>query len=333
MKAMVLKASGPIEKSPLVLMDLPDPVPGEKEVRVKVACCGVCRTDLHILEGDITPPKFPLVLGHQIVGVVDMVGQGCTRLKPGMRIGGAWLRHTDGTCRFCTTGRENLCVGSKYTGFDADGGYAELAIIPEDFAYDLPQQYDDVSAAPLLCAGIIGYRALNRANPRPGGTLGIFGFGSSAHIVMPIARHRGCEIYVVSRGQAHQKQAMEMGATWCGPDASKIPRPLYAAICFAPAGSVVPQALAAMDRGAVLSLAGIHMSPIPQLDYDKYLFGERDIHSVMSNTREDGHRLLAEAAQAGVRPHTAVYPLRQANQALADMKAGKIDGTGVLVMK
>jgi propanol-preferring alcohol dehydrogenase len=333
MKAMVLRATAPVEKSPLVYMDLPDPVPGEKEVRINVACCGVCRTDLHIMEGDLALPKLPLVLGHQIVGVVDQLGPGCARLKVGMRIGGAWLRHTDGVCRFCTTGRENLCVQSRYTGFHADGGYAELAVVPEDFAYELPAQYDDISVSPLLCAGIIGYRALRRANPRRGGTLGIFGYGSSAHIVMPIAAQRGCEIYVVSRGEAHQKQAREMGAAWCGDDAGKIPRPLDAAICFAPAGAVVPEALAAMDRGAVLSLAGIHMTPIPQLDYDKYLFGERDIHSVMANTREDGRQLLAEAVEIRIQPRTVVYPLRKANEALADLKAGKIDGTGVLVMK
>ncbi len=295
-------------------------------------CCAVCRTDLHIVEGDIHPPSLPIVPGHQIVGTVDTLGPGCKHLKRGMRVGAAWLRHTCGTCRFCTTQRENLCPFSQYTGFHANGGYAQYAIVPEDFAYELPSGYDDIAVSPLLCAGIIGYRSLKRCNLRPGGKLGLFGFGSSAHIIMQIALHRGHEVYVVSRSENHQRLASSMGATWCGGDASKLPTPLEAVIMFAPSGPLVLPGLQALDSGGVMALAGIHMSPIPVLDYDKYLFRERDIHPVTANTREDGRELLAEAAAAGVRPHTSTYSLKNANRALQDMKADRMNGTGVLAI-
>jgi propanol-preferring alcohol dehydrogenase len=332
MQAMLLHRAAPIETSPLKWSELPDPVPGPGEVRMAVRCCAVCRTDLHVCEGDIHPPNFPIVPGHQIVGLVDQLGENCRRLKIGQRIGVAWLRHTCGQCRFCKSNRENLCPYSKYTGFHANGGYAQFAIVPEDFAYELPEEFDDVTISPLLCAGIIGYRSFKRCNLRPGSKLGIFGFGSSAHIIIQIARHLGHEIYVVSRSENHQQLAKELGATWAGADSKDLPAPLDAVIVFAPSGKLVPPALAALDSGGVVALAGIHMSPIPELDYDRYLYRERDIHPVMSNTRADGRELLAESVAAHVHPHTKTYPLRDANRALQDLKSDKIDGSAVLII-
>jgi propanol-preferring alcohol dehydrogenase len=330
MRAMVLHEAGAIASAPLKLEEIEEPAPSSGEVRVRVGVCAVCRTDLHIVEGDISPPRMPIVPGHQIVGIVDRVGANCRRVKMGQRIGVAWLRHACGVCRFCTTGRENLCDFSQYTGFHANGGYAEYATVPEDFAYELPEGFDDVAVSPLLCAGIIGYRALKRCEPRPKDKIGMFGFGSSAHILLQIARFRGYEVYVVSRSEIHQRLAEEIGATWCGGKVSELPVKLNSAIVFAPAGGVVLEALSAIDKGGIVSLAGIHMSPIPELDYDKYLYGERDIHPVMANTREDGRELLAEAKAAGVRAHTTVYELKDANRALADLKEDKMAGTGVL---
>jgi len=331
MRAMLLRKQAPIEDSPLQPAELDDPLPAPNELRVRITCCAVCRTDLHIIEGDLPPAKLPLIPGHQIVGIVDSLGPGCKTHKLGSRVGIAWLRHTDGTCRFCTSARENLCPQSKYTGYDADGGYADLAIVPEDFAYTLPDSFSDIQVSPLLCAGIIGYRALLRSNLPPDGKLAIFGFGSSAHIVIQIAIHRGHPVYVVSRNPNHQALARSLGAAWADSDPAKIPHKVQSAIVFAPAGSVVPPALDCLDRGGTVSLAGIHMSPIPPLDYDKYLFYERDIHPVTANTRSDARDLLQAAAQAHVKTHTVTYPLSQANQALRDLKEGRIDGTAVLI--
>jgi propanol-preferring alcohol dehydrogenase len=331
MQAMVLEEGGPIESSPLKLRDLPDPVPGRGEVRLRVSCCAFCRTDLHGIEGDLPPAQRPVIPGHQIVGEIDQVGPGCTHLREGQHVGVAWLRHTCGHCRFCTSGRENLCPESQYTGYHADGGYAQYAVAPEAFAYEIPRRFADARAAPLLCAGIIGYRALLRSGVRDGERLAIFGFGSSAHVVIQLARRRGCEVYVVSRTPAHQEFARELGAAWAGSDPAKMPAKAQAAIVFAPAGEVVPPALACLDRGGAVALAGIHMTPIPAIDYDTHLFQERDIHPVTANTREDGRRLIAEAVAADLRPHVRIYPLEQANVALADLKHGKIDGTGVLI--
>ena len=314
---MVLEQSGPIESSPLALRDVPVPTPGQREVRIRISCCAICRTDLHIIEGDLAPAKRPIIPGHQIVGIVDQLGPACSHLREGERVGVAWLRHTCGQCRFCTSGRENLCPRSQYTGYHADGGFAEHAIVPEDFAYSIPPRFDDVHASPLLCAGIIGYRALLRSNVRVGETLAIFGFGSSAHIVLQIARRRGCEVYVVSRGASHRALAEELGAAWVGEDAAKMPAKPQAAIVFAPAGEVVPAALSCVDRGAAVAIAGIHMTPIPQLDYDAHLFQERDIHPVTANTRDDARNLLRESADANVLPHVRTYPLERANEALA----------------
>jgi propanol-preferring alcohol dehydrogenase len=332
MRAMQLQHVAPIESSPLREVELPDPKPGPGDVRLRVKCCAICRTDLHVIEGDLPTAKLPVIPGHQVVGIVDALGPGCTRFKLGDRAGIAWLRHTDGICKYCKSSRENLCPHSLYTGYHADGGYAQFAIVPENFAYAIPDVFTDVEAAPLLCAGIIGYRAMLRSEIRPGGKLALYGFGSSAHVVLQLARHRGCEVYVVTRGENHRQFALELGAKWAGDDAVGMPVKADAAILFAPAGTLVPPALAALDRGGVLALAGIHMSPIPPLDYDTYLFQERDIHPVTANTRADGRELLAEAAQVSVRPHVVTYPLSEANRALQDMKADRIDGTGVLMV-
>jgi propanol-preferring alcohol dehydrogenase len=332
MKAMVLEANAPIESAPLKMTDLEVPTPAEGQVRLKVRCCAICRTDLHVIEGDLPPRKLPLVPGHQIVGVVDCLGAGCRHLVVGQRVGAAWLRHTCGGCRFCKTGRENLCEDPQFTGYHADGGYAEYALVPEDFAYALPAAFEDVQAAPLLCAGIVGYRALKRARLPDGGSLAMYGFGSSAHVIIQIALHRGCRVYVVTRDPRHRRLAEQMGAAWAGSSAAELPVKVDSAILFAPAGELVPQALAKLEKGGTLALAGIHMTPIPPMDYHENLFYERDVRSVTANTRQDGRELLELAAAIPIRPHTTTYRLDQANQALADLKADRISGTGVLVV-
>lgn len=330
MQAMVLDESAPIENSPLRMKELPDPRPGPGEVRLSVRCCAICRTDLHVIEGELPREKRPIIPGHQIVGVVDAVGSGCRRLQVGQRVGVAWLRHTCGECGFCRTERENLCEFSRCTGYHADGGYAEYAVASEEYVYEIPSVFSDFEAAPLLCAGIIGYRALKRSNLPPGGTLGLYGFGSSAHVVIQIARHRGCGVYVVTRGEGHRELARRMGAVWVGEDAAEMPVQVDSAILFAPAGELVPPALAALRKGGTLALAGIYMTAIPSLNYEKHVFYERTIASVTANTRSDGRELLAEAAEIPIRPHVMCYDLPDANRALQDLKADRINGTGVL---
>lgn len=341
MKAMLLRQIAPIDSSPLELTDLPTPEPGPGEVRIRVLCCAVCRTDLHVIEGDLPQQKMPIIPGHQIVGIIDKLGpplaasqpeSGDLHLQLGQRVGVAWLRHTCGDCGFCANGQENLCESARFTGYHADGGYAEYAVAPAEFIYPLPDAFSDLQAAPLLCSGIIGYRALRRCNLRPGGKLALYGFGSSAHVVMQIARHRGCQVYVVTRGENHRELARQMGAVWVGEDANQMPVKADSAIMFAPAGELVLPALESLEKGGTLSLAGIYMTPIPQMDYMRYVFYERDIHSVTCNTREDGRELLAEAAAIPIRPHTTVYPLADANRALQDLKNDRISGTGVLVV-
>jgi propanol-preferring alcohol dehydrogenase len=302
-------------------------------LRLRVRCCGICRTDLHVIEGELPRHTLPIVPGHQVVGIVEKRGRGCTRFFEGDHAGIAWLRHTCGVCRYCQGGHENLCESSRYTGYHTDGGYAQFAVVPEDFAYAVPDGFSDIEAAPLLCAGIIGYRALRRCNLPPGGTLALYGFGSSAHVVFQIAKHRGCAVYVVSRGERHLQLAREMGADWAGATPDGMPGKADSAIIFAPAGELVPPALEHLDKGGTLALAGIYMTDIPSMDYERHVFYERDVHSVTSNTREDGRRLLAEAAAIPVRPHTTTYPLAEANRALQDLKADRINGSGVLVIE
>jgi propanol-preferring alcohol dehydrogenase len=332
MRAMVLSENSDIHSSPLQMTEYPDPVPAVGEVGVRVRCCGICRTDLHVIEGELPPAKKPLIPGHQIVGVVETLGAGCNRLRIGQRVGVAWLRQTCGACKFCRTGRENLCDAARFTGYHADGGYAALAVVREDFAYEIPDSFDDAQAAPLLCAGIIGFRALQRSDLPRNGRLGIYGFGSSAHIVLQIAQYRGCEVFVMTRGERHRQLAREMGATWVGQTAADMPVKVDSAIIFAPAGELVPHALESLEKGGTLALAGIYMTAIPSLDYAKTIFYERNIRSVTANTREDGRNLFAEAAAAHVQPHVTCYPLAEANAALQDLKDDRINGTGVLMV-
>jgi propanol-preferring alcohol dehydrogenase len=330
---MVLDRIAAIDTSPLKWREVPDPEPGPGEVRVNVSCCAICRTDLHVIEGDLPREKLPIIPGHQIVGVVDRLGDGCRRLKIGQRVGIAWLRHTCGTCTYCRADRENLCDSPRFTGYHADGGFAELAVVPEEFAYELPDAFSDAEATPLLCAGIIGFRALKRSRLPAGGRLAIYGFGSSAHIVIQIAKHRGCDVYVVTRGEKHRQLAREMGAVWVGDDANEMPARVDSAIIFAPAGELVPAALSKLDKGGTLALAGIYMSDVPPLDYERHLFYERNISSVTANTRADGRELLAEASEIPIRPHVTCYPLQDANRALQQLKHDDISGTGVLIIR
>jgi propanol-preferring alcohol dehydrogenase len=297
-----------------------------------VSVCGVCRTDIHIVEGDLALHRNPIIPGHQIVGRIDQIGEGVNQSRLGLRIGIAWLQHVDGTCQFCRRGRENLCPSSRYTGYDADGGYAEYAIVPEDFAYELPESFDDEHISPLLCGGLIGYRALQRTVMPAGGRLLLVGFGSSAHLVIQLALHRGYEVFVVTRSQHHLRQALALGASWAGDDFARLPEKADGAVLFAPSGKLVPPTLEALDRGGVCSVAGIHLSDIPSIDYERHLYQERELRSVTANTREDARALLAEAAQAGVKPQTTSYPLEDANRALLDMKNSRIDGTPVLMV-
>jgi alcohol dehydrogenase, propanol-preferring len=328
---MVLTGQAPVATRPLALQDLPEGIPGRAEILVRVAACGVCRTDLHVIEGDLPPRLLPLVPGHQAVGRVVACGPGASRFRPGDRVGIAWLRETCGSCSYCRAGRENLCGASRYTGWDAHGGYADSAIVREAFAYPIPASFSDAEAAPLLCAGIIGYRALRRSRVEPGQRLGLYGFGSSAHIVAQIAQHRGCEVYVATRDAAHRRLAEDLGAVWTGDTLDTPPVPLDGAIVFAPAGEIVPPALRALGRGGTLALAGIHMSDLPPMGYDACLFHEKTLTSVESNTRADGEELLREAAAIPLVPRVTTFGLTEANEALLALARDGIRGTAVLV--
>jgi len=330
MLAWAVAEPRPITEAPLRRVDRPVPEPADGEVLVRVRVCGVCRTDLHLAEGDVPPRRPGVVPGHEVVGSVERVGAGVTRFDVGDRVGIAWLRHTCGECRWCRAGRENLCPASRYTGWDADGGYAEYATVPAAYAYRIPERFDDVRAAPLLCAGIIGYRALRRAQPPPGGRLGIYGFGGSAHITAQVAVAQGAEVHVLTRGTEAQRLALSLGAASAGGAYDRPPAPLDSAIVFAPAGELVPVALEALGRGGTLALAGIHVSDVPSLDYRRHLFDEKTLTSVTSNTRRDGEELLRLADRLGVRVEATPYPFEDADRALADLAAGKVRGAGVL---
>jgi propanol-preferring alcohol dehydrogenase len=331
MKAWVVEAPGPIATGPLVAVDRPIPEPGPGEIRVRVAACGVCRTDLHLAEGDLAPHRPSTVPGHEVVGTVDALGAGTNRFQMGQRAGIAWLRHTCGRCRWCRRGRENLCVDPRFTGWDADGGYAQWAVVDEAYAYELPDEFDDVHAAPLLCAGIIGYRALRRAELPPGGRLGIYGFGASAHLAAQVALAQGATVHVLTRSAAARRHALDLGAHSAGPADAAPPEPLDAAILFAPAGNLVPPALAALDRGGTLAVAGIHLSDVPPLDYQRHLFQERQLGSVTANTRADGEEFLTLAARLGLRVTVTPYALDAADRALADLANDRVTGAAVLV--
>ncbi|HEY8923211.1 MAG TPA: zinc-dependent alcohol dehydrogenase family protein [Polyangia bacterium] len=351
MRAAVLRAPGPVDTRPLSLETRPDPVPGPGEVLLRLRACGVCRTDLHVTEGELPVRRPTVIPGHQAVGEIVALGPpsadageaapsdvlatppaAAAPLAIGQRVGAAWLRRTCGVCRFCRRGRENLCETPRFSGWTDDGGFAELMVAPADFVYPVPAGFSDVEAAPLLCAGIIGYRALSLTGIADwsGARLGIYGFGAAGHVAIQLARGRGAEVYVATRDHArHQALAAELGATWVGGTFDRPPVPLDAAIVFAPAGEIVPAALAAVDRGGQVVLGGIHMSPTPPLLYE-LLYQERVVRSVANNTRADGHAFLAEAARLPVRTHTQVFPLDQANEALQALKYDAIRGAAVL---
>lgn len=332
MRAMVLDQTNDVTTGPLRLEDRPVPVPTPDQVLIKIHVCGLCRTDLHVVEGELPDISFPLIPGHQAIGTVMQAGSAVSDVKEGDRVGIAWLQGTCGQCEFCTTGRENLCLKATFTGYQVDGGYAEYATVPARFAYPIPSIFSDEEAAPLLCAGIIGYRALRLSGIKPGQRLGLYGFGASAHIAIQIARHWGCQVYVSSLKPTHQALARQLGAVWVGGATEMPPDKLHGSIIFAPAGELVPPAMRALDRGGTLALAGIHMSPIPALDYDRDVFGERVIRSVTANIRQDGLDLLREAAAIPITPHTIRFPLEQANRALQELKAGSFQGAAVLTI-
>ncbi|MFF4906473.1 zinc-binding alcohol dehydrogenase family protein [Streptomyces sp. NPDC001260] len=332
MRAWSVAVPGPVEaEGGLRLVEKPVPEPGDDELLVHVRACGVCRTDLHVAEGDLPVRRPGVTPGHEVVGVVAGRGAGAEGFEIGDRVGVAWLRRTDGTCAYCSRGDENLCPASRYTGWDADGGYAEYTTVPAAFAHRLPAALADATAAPLLCAGIIGYRALRRAALPPGGRLGLYGFGGSAHLCAQVALAEGATVHVLTRGAAARRLALDLGATSARDAYDMPPEPLDSAILFAPVGDLVPVALRALDRGGTLAVAGIHLSDIPSLRYETELFYEKQIRSVTSNTRGDAREFLALAARHGVHATTHTYPLSRADEALRDLKAGRFDGAAVLV--
>jgi alcohol dehydrogenase, propanol-preferring len=331
MRALALAAPASIETAPLRLDSRPAPAPGPDELLVRVSACGVCRTDLHIVEGDLPLVRSPLVPGHQVVGRVEKTGASARRFQPGDRVGIAWLRRTCGICAACRRARENLCESAEFTGYHADGGFADYAVAPEAFAYAIPSLFADAEAAPLLCAGIIGYRALKLSEVPPGGRLGIYGFGASAHVTLQVARARGCEVFVCTREPSHRELARRLGASWVGDIGDAMPAKAHGTILFAPAGELVPVALRNLGRGGTLALAGIYMTSVPALDYERDLFYERSVRSVTASTRADGDELLAEAARIPIRPATTTFPLADANRALALLKRGGFAGAGVLL--
>jgi len=331
MQAWVVDRPGPIDSGPLARLEREIPEPGPRQVRLRVSVCGVCRTDLHLAEGDLTPKHARVVPGHEVVGLVDRVGPECSRLHSGDRVGVPWLAHTCGACRFCLSGRENLCLAPLFTGWDLDGGYAEYTVVDEAYAYRLPAGFSDEEAAPLLCAGIIGYRALRRSNLPAGGRLGIYGFGGSAHLTAQIAMAEGARVHVLTRSAEAQALARELGAASVGGADAPPPEPLDSAILFAPVGTLVLPALAALDRGGTLAIAGIHLSDIPTLNYQDHLFEERTLQSVTANTRQDGEEFLARAAQIPVQVTTTRYRFDQADIALRDLAHDRVNGAAVLI--
>jgi propanol-preferring alcohol dehydrogenase len=330
MRAWSVATPGPIDAQPLVLdeRDVPDPGPGQ--LRLRVIACGVCRTDLHVVEGDLAPHRVNVVPGHEIVGVVDELGPGSSLFDRGERVGAAWLARTCGSCRFCLAHHENLCLEPTFTGWDVDGGYATFVVVNEDYVYHLPDDFDDVAAAPLLCAGIIGFRALRRTELPAGGRLGIYGFGGSAHLTAQIAIAEGARVHVMTRSPESRKLALNLGASSVGDTNDPPPELLDGAILFAPVGDIVPVALASLDRGGVLAVAGIYLTDIPALNYERHLFQERTLRSVTANTRQDGQEFLNIAMRIGITTTVRTYPFSQAPQALSDLANDRITGAAVL---
>ena len=329
MKAMILREPKPAKENPLSMADLPLPEPAPGQVRLRVHACGVCHTDLHLVEGEIALPKLPVVPGHQIVGRVDALGEGISHLSWGDRVGVPWLYSTCGGCDYCRRGLENLCDRARFTGQHADGGFAEYMVVPADFAYPIPEGFPDEQAAPLLCAGIIGYRSLRLSEIQPGGRLGLYGFGASAHVTIQIARHWDCEVYVFTRSAEHQCHAQDLGAVWVGQAQDTPPALLDSAITFAPAGWLVPEALRVLRKGGTLAINAIHMSPIPEIPY-RLIYGERTVRSVANSTRQDAEDLLRLAAEIPVHTDVELYSLNEANAVLQRLKRAEIQGAAVL---
>jgi propanol-preferring alcohol dehydrogenase len=328
MNACILPFRAPIETNPLVFTDVPQPEPGPGQALIRVRCCGVCRTDLHVIEGELPVLKSPVIPGHQVVGVIE---RPTSRFRPGDRVGVPWLNHTDGTCKYCRAGQENLCEAAAFTGHTVDGGYAEYIAAPEDFIYRIPDGFEDFQAAPLLCAGIIGFRCLRVSGIQPGGTLGLYGFGAAAHVAIQVAKYWNVRVLAFTRDQRHQKLAMELGAVWAGSGSAASPEKLNAAIIFAPAGELVVAALQNMKKAGVVVLGGIHMSPIPSIPYE-LLYHERVIRSVANNTRQDGQDFLELAAKIPIRTQIQTFPLDHANAALNALKNDAIRGAAVLTV-
>jgi len=329
MKACVLRAAAGIETNPLEYVEVATPQPKAGEVLVRVRACGVCRTDLHVIEGELPPRKSPVIPGHQVVGVIEKRAEDAQRFALGARVGVAWLHRTDGTCEYCRAGVENLCDNPMFTGYSVDGGYAEFIVAPEDFVYAIPEGFPDEQAAPLLCAGIIGFRSLRLSGVKRGSRLGFYGFGAAGHVAIQVARHWGVEVFASTRDARHQKLAMELGAAWAGGTFDEPPKKLDAAIVFAPAGEIVPAALKALKKGGTLVLGGIHMSPIPSFSYD-LLYQERMIRSVANNTRKDGEDFLRVASEIPIRTRIQIFPLSEANRVLNALKNDAIPGAAVL---
>jgi alcohol dehydrogenase, propanol-preferring len=332
MKACLLERPAPIETNPLKFTDVREPELAAGQILIRVSCCAVCRTDLHVVEGELPPRKSPVIPGHQVVGFVEKAGENARRFAKGSRVGVAWLHHVDGLCPYCVRGQENLCDHPDFTGYTEDGGYAEYISAPEDFVYAIPQIFSDEQAAPLLCAGIIGFRSLRLSGIKAGDRLGFYGFGAAAHVAIQVARHWNVEVYASTRDARHQRLALDLGAAWAGGTLAAPPEKLDAAIIFAPAGEIVPAALKALRKGGTLVLGGIHMSRIPPLDYN-LLYQERVIRSVANNTREDGEAFLRVAAEIPVRTRVRMFPLSEANRALNALKNDAIPGAAVLKIK
>jgi len=330
MKAMILSQVGPVEQNQLIPAELDPPEAAAHQVLIKVEACGLCHTDLHEIEGELPLPKLPLIPGHQVVGRVEKAAPDVDNLEIGDRVGLAWLGRTCGVCEFCGSERENLCPDAKFTGFDFDGGYAEYTAAHGDFVYPIPENVSAQAAAPLLCAGIIGYRALRLSNIQPGQLLGLYGFGASAHITIQIARHWGCDVYVFSRSVEHRQLAEKLGAAWTGEIGDNVPKKLHGSIIFAPAGELVPPALEHLEKAGTCALAGIYMSPTPSLDYEKHLYYEKILRSVSNSTRRDGLELMKLAGEINLEITTQPFALAEVNRALQLLKVGKINGAAVL---
>ena len=330
MKAMLLHHPGPIELKSLVLADWPEPEPGPYEIVVRVSVCGVCHTDLHEVEGELALQRQPTIPGHQVVGTVTQRGGQARRFELGARVGLAWLHETCGACAFCTSEQENLCPAARFTGWSTDGGYAEYTKVPEAFAYALPDGFPDEQAAPLLCGGIIGYRALRLCGIKPGQRLGLYGFGASAHIALQVARHWGCTVYVFTRSPSNRALADKLGAAWTGTSKDTPPEKVHASIIFAPAGPLVLDALEVLEKGGTVTLAGIYMTEVPPLDYTRHLYDEKVLRSVANSTRRDGEELLTLAATIPIQTQVTTFPLAQANEALIALKTSQISGAAVL---